>query len=611
MKFVVQQPKPPQALRLLLQADDDADGIEVALAAAEVWAGDRLVVVINGTGKDLSGFAIRHRFAVLCDDAERPTRSLTEIAEAFESLDREQVGAVVALDTNRIYRATRCSVRNIEDLKSLSPGHWDDTNEALGRIGELITRAGVPSIFVAPPSDVYGVGEDGDQIVVGSKPQAWKDLARQAHAQLKLARRGRELEVEIAGDDWRRLGQPGEVVTITGESLGRRFADLAEGRAGVAAGTTLEEATAAELAARTRRAERRRANSEQARDRLAQLAQLRAYQGPEAWARHVEEVASAVGTMAPDDAETLHARMAGIYKATSADIEWMRMAEQTLELSPYSLHASARWQICGPSINACPARDDMPVAGSDPAEFTEAALTSSSEDLPAWIGSLAQHAGVWSEPSFAVVCKANRLTPKGESWERYTDAELRELVRGLAWLASLRTVFDPPEAPRHASVPVLVEAARPTATDMDEPIWAGQDAAWEPVEDDDIRDAPIYDISEVELTSDEVDKFEAFISRSASGQGMTVARASPRSANGVSVELPDPAAFVVLPEQAQRDTVAFVLQQVGAFEDWDRFRRGTAIGGSKSPRRWDDDERALIYRTALANLSPSGHREAA
>lgn len=604
MKLVVQQPKPPQALRLLLQADDDADGIDVALSAAGVWAEKKLTLVINGLGKDLSAFASagRHHFAVLCDDAGRPTRSLTEIAEAFESLDREQIGAVVVLDTNRIYRATRCSVRDIDQLKNLSPGHWDDTNEALGLVGELLTRAGMPSIFVAPPSEIRGVNEDGEDVLVGTKPQAWKDLARQAHALLKLSRRGRVLDVEIAGDDWRKLGQVGEVVQITGVELGKRFADLAQGRAGEAAGTTLAEATAAELAARTRRAERRRAESERARDSLSSLAWLRAYQGPDAWARHMESVALALGAMSEDDAAAMQQKHAAVYGQMSKSLEWMAMAERTAEMSPYPLHRSGI-QIAGPAISECPARDDMPVADLPAEKVAELATGCEREEIAAWIASLAQYAGVWTESAFAVVCVSGGVGAKGPSWEAYTDEDLRKIVQGLLWLVSIRRQFDPqkPVAERL----VLVE---PDVTE-DEPLFAGE--VWEPVEA--AADAGDFDVPQpsVEAESDALEKLEAFIGLAAAGKGMTVSRPSPGAANGVTVELPDPAAFAAWSEKRQIDTLGYVLAETGAFDDWDRFRNGTSIGSSKAVRRWSPDERAEIYRTALAKLRSSAHREAA
>lgn len=605
MKIVVQQANPPQALRLLLQADDDADGIDVALSAAGVWAGKKPVLVINGTGKDLSAFAKRHHFGVLCDDAGRPTRSITEIAEVLETLERERFGAVVFLDTNRLWRGIRCAVKHIEDIKNLNPGHWDDTAEAIFECMEALTRLGLPSLFLAPASDVNGLDENGESAVVGTKPQAWKDLGRQAHALLKLSRRGRALEVEVAGDDWRKLGQVGEVVRISGAELGMRFAELAQGRAGEATGTTLAEATAAELAARTRRAERRRAESEGARDRLSQLSQLRAYQGPEAWARHVEEVAMAASSMAPEDAEMLHQRVGHAYTQMASDLEWMRAAEKTLELSPFSLHKSARWHICGPSIAECPARDDIPVGELAPEKLASLASECAPEDLPMWVASLARYAGVWSEPSFAVVCKANGLTPKGAVWERYSDGELRALVTGLLWLASLRRQFDPPQSERRARpVPVLVET--PAAVEEDEPIWNGE--TWEPA---DAAVAENEAIADTENPNADLDRLETFINRSAVGQGITIERSATGAANGVPVVLPDPATFVVLSEPVQRDTLNFALGLVGARDNWDSFRRGTSIGSSKSDRMWGADERAEIYRTALAKLRDSSSREAA
>lgn len=601
MKIVVQQSKPPQALRLLLQAADDADGIDVALSAAGVWAGKKLTLAINGTGKDLSAFAERHRFAVLCDDAGRPTRSLTEISEAFETLDRDQIGAVVWLDTNRTYRAARCSVRHIEDIKALNPGHWDDTNEALGAVSELLTRSGVPSIFVAPPTDAKGLSEDGEEVTVGSKPQAWKDLARQVHALLKLSRRGRVLEVEIASDDWRKLGQVGEVVTITGESLGRAFAELAQGRAGEAAGTTLAEATASELAARTRRAERRRAESEGARDRLSTAAWLRMLQGPKAWAEHCEEVAGVVGSMAEEDAAHLHRANANVMQQLGWALQWMRMAEQTVEGSPYSLHASDRWEICGPSIRCCPARDDIPVAEWSDEKLREHSILAAAEDLPMWIASLAQYAGLWNEPSFAVVCKVNNLGRKGEAWEHYSESELRALVNGLLVAVATRRLCDPPK-PR--TRPTLVEQPR----EIEEtPIYAGEE--WEAVDDDEAIESEAS-VATVQDEDEQVERLEAFLGLAAAGQGVTVTRPATGAANGVPVLLPDPAAFVVLKDAAQRDILAGLLQLVGAFDDWDAFRRGTEIG-NLAPRRWEADERALIYRTALAKLRSTAQREAA
>src|SRR5690606_30652986 len=140
---------------------------------------------------------------------------------------------------------------------------------------------------------------------------------------------------------------PGDVVEIDGEAIGRRFADLARGRAGEAAGTTLAEATAAELAARTRRVERRRSASADARNRLGSVAYLRAYQGPEAWARHVAAVSEAIPEMDPADADALTKANSAVLHEMGADLQWMRLAEQTIEFSPYSLHASDRWEVCG------------------------------------------------------------------------------------------------------------------------------------------------------------------------------------------------------------------------------------------------------------------------
>src|SRR5690606_33718198 len=119
---------------------------------------------------------------------------------------------------------------------------------------------------------------------------------------------------------------------------------------------------------------------------------------------HVEQIAAAVPSMADADADYLNKQVAGVLHEMRRELEWMNVAERAVELSPYPLHSSGV-VVAGPAISECPARDDMPVAQLAQEKVAELAMACEREDLPAWIASLASYAGVWSEPSFAIVCK--------------------------------------------------------------------------------------------------------------------------------------------------------------------------------------------------------------
>lgn len=568
-----QQSTPP-VLRLLITAHEDCDGVDFSLSAARQLAGDRLIVVVNATGRDLAGYARRHEFAVIGEDRGGqwiPSRSLTQVTEAFATLDADEVGCVVVLDTNRLYRATRCSVRNIEDIKRLSPGHWDDTNEALGLSCETLTRAGIPSIFLAPVAEVYGTDDDGEQIVVGHKPHAWKDLGRQAHASVLVSRSGRQLRAEVLGDDGRLLGSPGDVVEIDGAGLGARFAAIGRGGPGVG-GATLEEATASELGARARRAHRRRSESERVRDRLVQLAPLRAYQGPDAWALHVEELNASHGLLAPEDAELAAAEIGRTQQVMGKRLEWARAQARTLERTPYNLHELGT--AAGPSIHDFPFVSDH---GLVDAVMVGERLPSQLEraEVLSLVRELAREVELWDEIPMALLC-SDALAPSGpgdrgpslgRSWGEYSTGQLLRLVQLLVACVSA--------ARRHDVARRAVSEASPTPSlGLATP---------------DVSDAAGGNASEWPRNAAERDEWR------------TRARAP-----GVGSGWPPPETFAAWPLARQRDSLPHFLHEVGVFgegvsqETWDQFRSGRdSIGPSRASRRWSADECVAIYRAAM------------
>lgn len=434
-------PGPPAAFRVLVQGADDAAPIDFSLSVAAAWT-DAPILVVNATGRDLSAFGSRYRLVEIRDDDGRPSRSLTEIVGVLEQLDHGAFGACVVLDANRLYRATRCAVRDAKQIENLSSGQWDGTNEALGEFGERLTRLGLPSVFYAPPTDVYGLDAQGEQTVVGTKAQAWKDLPRTAHLYVGLSRSGQDQVVEVLGDDWGALGRPGTmIVGATGRGVGDATTELARGaRAGAVGGTTLAEASAAELAARARRVEARRRRSGEVRTRLLNLAELRAQQGR--WDEFVAELNSSVAELDPDDFEQVSKRTDQVLAKRGELIDWMRAAEADLERNlTRTLHELRPGGVVGPSTAESPARDDMPVEqllSTPPGVAAHQIRDCAREDIASWVASLAQYACVWSEPSFAAVCLGCSVPPRGPSWESYSDDELRRVALYCLSLAQTR-----------------------------------------------------------------------------------------------------------------------------------------------------------------------------
>lgn len=473
MRLVKVEPQAPQALRVLVQGADDAGSIDFSLACASEWTSNS-ILVINATGKDLGAFGGRYDLVEIRDDADRPSRSLTEIIGVLEGIKPGAFGAAVVLDANRLYRAIRCAARDAKQVENLSAGQWDSANEALGLLGELLTRLGLPSVFWAPPTDLYGTDGHGEPVVVGTKPQAWKDLARSAHLHISVTRRRETVSVEVASDDWNRIGKPGTVIEgASGRSVGEAVADLARAaKAGQAAGTTLEEASAAELGARAARLDARREGSKRVRTRLLNIAELRAEQGR--WDEFIDEVNGSLSVLEPKDLDAVSKKTDEVLAKHGDMLDWMRAASADLERHlTRSLH-DLRPSAVGPSIARCPARDDMPVDQLLQVPYADHQLREcSGEDLVGWVASLAQCAGLWSdavvaEPAFAAVCLRAGLMPKGPSWERYTDEELRNVALYLLSLAKTRTSYDPPTESKPAPPRLRAVAVddRPTeATD--------------------------------------------------------------------------------------------------------------------------------------------------
>lgn len=474
MTLVTISAAPPQALRVLVQGSDDAAPIDFAISIASVFAEHhtrRRVLVINASGKDIGAFAKAFAPVELVEvrDAQgRPSRALTEIVDTMEKEVRPgEFAACVVLDANRLYRATRCSVRDLRSIENLSAGDWDNTNEALGAFCEVLTRLGLPTIFYAPPTDVYGVDDSGEPIVVGNKAQGWKDLPRSSHVHVVLSRRSRDLVLEVAGDDWGRLGKPGtEIVGTTAAWVGETLAPLArDSRPGQAAGTTLAESSASELAARTRRTEERNAASAQVRTRLLNIADLRAYQGR--WDEYTQEISESVQTLTAEDLNAVTKRSSEVLARHEWSLAWQLHAARDLELSSRPLHELRGDKVAGPSIHESPARDDMPVERllTMAREHAEHELRQACrEDLCAWIASLAQYAGVWSEPAFAVVCNSIQAACAGPGWHCYHTDALRLVAVACLSLARTRHQYDPPSRPEPARLRAVVD--EPTAPDV-------------------------------------------------------------------------------------------------------------------------------------------------
>jgi hypothetical protein len=557
MRIEAQSAESPNALRIMVTTDDDADGIEFALATAGQWCGsEKTLLVINATGKDLAGYARRHAFSVLLDDAGHPTRSMSEIAEAVESIDSATFGAIVFLDTNRLYRGARCSVRWIEDIKALNPGHWDDTAEAIGRVFEAVSRSGIPSILVAPPTDVYGSNEDGEPMVVGKKPQVWKDGPRQSHISIMLSRRGVDIDALVSGDDFRVLGRPGEVLrATTGARVGAALAELAQGRPGHASGTTLAESTAAELEARGRLAALRGDRSRRLTARLLGIMSLRAFQGPAAWAAYMTQVVAARPEMSPADRDALHDALDRSESVRAAGLARMRALHATSERAPIDAHVAMG--VFGPAVDDCPGRADMPVERvlSDGLDLIE------SEDLEAWVASIAQYAGVWSIESMDAVARAAKVPSAGRSWSLYSDAQLRALVVCLYMLAVARHEHDPPAEHTEKAAPIAPRPSHVVLVDPDE-----YDDRWEVL-------AGCQDDAEQPAKA-----------------AVSVKRAS--------IELPTENEFADLDRSAGLTCLEFMLARGGW---WDRIRdlhsmAGTRVAKPRDVASWPDDVRLAVFQ---------------
>lgn len=485
MKLVKVQPTPPQALRILVQGADDAGPIDFALSLASSW-GERPLLVVNASGKDLHAFGERFNLVEVQDDQGRPSRSLTEIIEVLEQVEPGTFEAAVILDTNRLYRAVRCAVRDAKEIENLSAGHWDSTNETLGLLGETLTRVGMPAIFVAPPTDLYGVDEHGDPTIRGSKAQGWKDLPRTSHLHLCLFRRGADLLVEVAGDDWGCLGTPGTVLEgFTGGMVGAQTSALAHGaRAGETGGTTLAESSAAEIAARARRVQQRRLKSAMIRTRLLNIAELRAYQGR--WDDLTNEISSSLASLEPADLNEISKRTDQISTRWSNTIAWMVAAERDLELSTIPLYQQRPGGICGPSPLACPTEEMVDVESLAMPDAAQHQLRDSTrEQLTVWISSLARYAEVWDETPFAVVCAFAGVGCFGPSWTNYADDTLLAIAIQCLSLALAKRQFDhntvpeprqlqvvasePAEEPKTSVAPLVVIAGRTKRVEVVEP----------------------------------------------------------------------------------------------------------------------------------------------
>jgi hypothetical protein len=466
------------AFRLLVQGDDDSDPVEFCLATAARWTtGQRpQILAINATGRDLTAYALRYPTLVqITDDRGRPSRSLTEIGEVLADLP-STVGVVVVLDTNMLYRAARCADKSIDKVKALDAGRWDLVNEALGKLGEIITRSGRPSVYLAPTTDEYGVTEDGQAGKVGTKPHGWKGLIRSAHATVHVSRDGASTNIEVLSDDHRVLGVPGTVrLGMDGGELGRAFEAVARGSAPAFGATLLEENTTAELAARERVARRRVQRSTEMRGRVCSgEARLRACQGSAAWNRLIGQIHEA--DLLPDDSEAIQACITS--QNVQAPMLWscaLEYAADTVDgpvlQIPWGLHGDTA-PVRGPSPLRCP-----PLEGGHPPEWLfsqtpeyqhHALMTAPPSSLVEWVASLAEFAGVWTQGGMAAVSVLAQVPARGPDWEPYRAEELRALMFVLADLGRTRLAVDGPRVEPIPEVVPAVAANEPATAPPDE-----------------------------------------------------------------------------------------------------------------------------------------------
>jgi hypothetical protein len=420
---------PAYAFRLVVQADDDADPIDFVLAAASTWVTEArpIVLAVNATGRDLAAYARRYpALRQVTDDAGRPVRAVAEICEVLRALP-DEVGVVVLLDTNMIYRALRTADRSIDRVKNLDPGRWDVIGEGLLRLGELIARAGRPSIFLSPTTDAYGLDHDGRPgAIVGSKPHAWRGLLRSAHAAVHVYRTGSERKVEILADDWRALGEPGSTFAgWDGAAIGEALADVARASSPAWGVTTLEENVHVEIAARERAAVLRRERSAKMRSRVCDgEALLRAAQGPDAWARFSAQVCACDLT---DDDQ----RAVTEYLASEPVRQFVGMALAVASVA-------ATWANEGAPVERVVwgGGQWVDVPGPSPQCFPHTLDAVALE-----CHALATFAGVWSEGGIAAASVAAKLPARGREWGAYSAEELKRLASTIGVLAAARRAF--------------------------------------------------------------------------------------------------------------------------------------------------------------------------
>jgi hypothetical protein len=468
------------AFRLLIQGDDDADPVDFCLATASRWTtGQRpQILAINATGRDIDAYVKRYPALVqITDDRGRPSRSLTEIGEVLADLP-STVGVVVVLDTNMLYRAARCADKSIDKVKALDAGRWDLVNEALGKLGEIITRSGRPSVYLAPTTDEYGVTEDGQAGKVGTKPHGWKGLIRSAHATVHVTRNGSTTNIEVLSDDHRVLGVPGTVRQgMDGAALGKAFEAVARASSPTFGSTLLEENTTAEIAARERVARMRVQRSTEMRIRVCSgEARLRACQGAAAWNRLIAQIHEA--DLLPDDSEAIHACITS--NNITTPMLWSCALEYAAETIggpviqiPWGLHGETA-PVRGPSPLRCPSLEGQHppewLFSKSPEDQHHAILTAPAASLVEWIASLADFAGVWTQGGMAAVSVLAQLPARGPDWESYRAEELRALMMVLADLGRTRLAVD---GPRVAPIPEVVPVAaanEPAADDIEEKV---------------------------------------------------------------------------------------------------------------------------------------------
>lgn len=540
------------AFCVVLQADDGTDAVERALEIASAWT-DGVVAVVNGTGRDLAAYAQRHRIEVLEDADGRPSRSLTEITEALEEGLPPEVGAFVVLDTNTVYRATRCAVRAADDIRTLSPGHWDDTNEALGAFREKVTRAGLPSVFFAPSTDVYGVSEDGERTIVGSKPQGWKDLPRGAHACIHLRRSGAVVDAVVMGDDRRCIGDPGE--SVRPSLLAGALRSAGRSSAPSVGTTTLRESTRAELDARRRRVERARVRSSEMRARFENgEALLRAHHGRDAWSDLVGELEAARLDLTEEDAEAIDQALAKL----SVPLDYSLRVEVESDRTAGPVHDTIG--LPGPSVlcaEPLPADDTPPVDWLLDVEAPNQAIADiESDELQAWCHATAERAGVWTEHGMAAAAVAISLPCAGPDWGEYADDQLRILLH---WLVGLAKIY-------RRIGPIRDEGSPP---DVDVPDFDDEHVAQ--------RDASV-DRKAVALA-------DARLQESAKlGEGLRPM--APPSLEG-------------LPRGLAASWVDVVLHAGGWRERMDELFHSAGVRPrSVQPIKWSEEERAAVYQVA-------------